>query len=68
MESGRIYKIVSDKTDKIYIGSTVQTIEERLNIHEESYINWINSDFKTGYLSSFELLKYGDYKIILPNV
>ena len=28
MESGKIYKIVSDKTDKIYIGSIVRTIEK----------------------------------------
>jgi hypothetical protein len=65
MESGKIYKIVSNKTDKIYIGSTIKTIKERLDSHEESYINWINSDFKLGYISSFEILKYGDYKIFL---
>ena len=65
MESGKIYKIVSDKTDKIYIGSTVKTIEERLDIHEKDYIDWFNSDFKRHYCTSFEILKYGDYKILL---
>ena len=66
MDSGKIYKIVSDKTDKIYIGSTVKTIKKRLKEHENDYINWFNSDFNKGYYcTSFEILKYGDYKIIL---
>lgn len=34
MNSGRIYKIVSESTDKIYIGSTIRTLEERLESHE----------------------------------
>ena len=65
MESGRIYKIVSDMTDKIYIGSTVKTLEERLEAHEDSYECWFNLEFKSGYCTSFEILKYGDYKILL---
>ena len=66
MESGNIYKIFSDSTDKIYIGSTIHTLEKRLGGHEKDYINWFNSDFnKKYYCTSFEILKYGDYKIIL---
>jgi len=65
MDSGKIYKIVSDSTDKIYIGSTVRTLEERLEGHEEHYEKWFNSDFKSGYCTSFEILKYGNYKILL---
>ena len=60
-----IYKIVSDKTDRIYIGSTVKSLEERLDEHENDYENWINTGFQNGYISSFEILKYGDYKIVL---
>jgi len=65
MESGKIYKITSGNTDKIYIGSTIKSLEERLDRHEENYENWFNTDFETSYCSSFEILKYGDYKIDL---
>jgi hypothetical protein len=66
MEFGRIYKIVSEQTDKIYIGSTVKTLSERLESHETDYEKWFCNNFKrTYYYTSFEILKYGDYKIIL---
>ena len=64
-ETGRIYKIVSDSTNKIQIGSTSKTLDERLEVHESDYENWFNSDFKAYYCTSFEILKYGDYKILL---
>ena len=62
---GKIYKIVSPSTDKIYIGSTVKTIEERLENHEEDYKIWFNSEFRNRYCTSFEILKYGNYNIEL---
>jgi hypothetical protein len=65
MESGKIYKIISDSTDKIYIGSTVKPLKERLEEHEECYALWVSSEFESGYCTSFEIIKYGDYKIIL---
>lgn len=61
--TGRIYEIISDSTDKIYIGSTKKTIERRLEEHEIDYKTWIDSDFKEKYCTSYEILKYGDYKI-----
>jgi hypothetical protein len=30
MKLGKIYKIISPSTERIYVGSTVKTIEERL--------------------------------------
>jgi predicted GIY-YIG superfamily endonuclease len=60
MDKGNIYKIVSDSTDKIYIGSTVKTLEKRLEYHENSYEIWYHKDFRRGYCTSFEILKYGD--------
>ena len=65
MDSGKIYKIISGSTEKIYIGSTIKSLEERLDRHEDNYENWFNTDFKNSYCSSFEILKYGDYKIEL---
>jgi hypothetical protein len=32
-QTGKIYKIVSQNTDKIYIGSTIQNLEDRLKQH-----------------------------------
>ena len=55
---GKIYRIVSDKTDQVYIGSTVQTLERRFGVHK--------SHFKKGtYCASAELLKLGDARIEL---
>jgi hypothetical protein len=65
MDKGNIYKIVSDSTDKIYIGSTVKSLEERLEEHENDYELWFNKEFKSGYISSFEILKYEDAYIEL---
>ena len=42
---GKIYKIVSDSTDKIYIGSTSRTLAERLELHETTYEKWVNCGF-----------------------
>lgn len=55
---GYIYKIVSDKTDKIYIGSTTKKLNERLEAHKYSYNNKKN-------ITSKEIMKYDDAKIQL---
>lgn len=55
---GKIYRIVSDKSDAVYIGSTVKTLETRFGLHK--------SHFKKGtYCASAELLKLGDARIEL---
>jgi len=63
--NGKIYMLCSDQCDKIYIGSTTISLEERLERHVTSYDDWLTSNFKTAYLSSFEILKYGDYRMEL---
>ena len=62
---GKIYILISDQYEKFYIGSTTVSLEERLQRHIESYEEWLTSNFKTGYLSSFEILKYNDYRMEL---
>ena len=52
-KEGKIYKIISNHTTDIYIGSTVSTLTKRLSRH------------KHGGSSSSEIIKYGDAKIIL---
>jgi hypothetical protein len=61
---GKIYKIISDLTDKFYIGSTSQKyLCDRLNNHKSEYNRWLKNN--KGYCSSFELIKLEQYKIIL---
>jgi len=60
----KIYKLVSSQTDKVYIGSTCQKqLSRRLGQHKTYYKNYLNG--KNIYLSSYEILKYPDAKIIL---
>jgi len=53
---GKIYKITSPHTDKIYIGSTIQTLKKRFYKHE--------SDKYNSCLSR-ELFIFGDCEIVL---
>jgi hypothetical protein len=59
----KVYKIISSNTDNIYIGSTCFEIEDRLNKHIIDY-NFYEK-YKHHYCSSFEIIKKGNYKIIL---
>jgi hypothetical protein len=62
---GKIYKIVCNLTKKIYIGSTCEsTLARRLAKHV-SYINFYIKNNKTIHLSSYDIIKGGDYYIEL---
>ncbi len=61
---GKIYKIVSDSCDEIYIGSTCEpTLARRLAKHRYNY-NAYKKEEKC-YMSSFKILERGDYSIVL---
>ena len=60
---GKIYCIRSFKTDDVYIGSTIQTLAERLGKHRRQYKCYLNGNKL--YVSSFELLNYDDHYIEL---
>ncbi|ARF11778.1 hypothetical protein Klosneuvirus_2_214 [Klosneuvirus KNV1] len=62
-QNGKIYKIISNQIDKVYIGSTTQPLCERLALHRSTYKRY--TDNKGHYMTSFELIKYDDAKIIL---
>ncbi len=63
-QQSKIYKIVSPNTDKIYIGSTTkQYLSSRLAVHKSQYKKWLSGNFHK--LNSFDLLEFGDCKIIL---
>lgn len=62
-ENGKIYMIVSSHTDKIYIGSTCNTMSERLITHLKDYRQYIKK--KKAYCTSYDIIKLGDYDIKL---
>jgi len=55
LQHGKIYKIVCNITNEVYIGSTCSTLEKRLNIHRR----------KNNHTVSTQILERGDYDIIL---
>ena len=60
---GKIYKLVSNYTKKIYIGSTCQPLHQRKGGHKCAYNMYING--KRHYQTSFDLIKWGDVDIVL---
>jgi hypothetical protein len=61
---GKIYKIVSDQTDKVYIGSTAEkTLSLRMSKHRSDYKGYCNGS--RPYRTSFQLLVFDDAQIIL---
>ena len=61
IQKGFIYKIICNKSGKIYVGSTTKSIERRLRQHKCSYKSFLNG--KHGKTSSFEIIEGGDCKI-----
>jgi len=62
-QNGKIYKIVSDFTDNIYVGSTCCPLSKRIYQHKGNYNNYLNTNKK--YVTSYELIKLGEVDIIL---
>ncbi|UCG02754.1 MAG: GIY-YIG nuclease family protein [Candidatus Heimdallarchaeota archaeon] len=63
-KNAKIYTIRSNHTDKIYVGSTCSELRKRLNGHKGKYSMYLNGTM-TKYMSSFEIIKYGDCYIEL---
>ena len=61
---GKIYKLTSSETDKIYIGSTYKPLNTRFSSHKYTYRNK-NNNSKCGSCKANELMKYADVKIEL---
>jgi hypothetical protein len=61
---GKIYKLMSEHTNKIYIGSTCKKrLSTRLSNHMADYKGWKNE--KRKYITSFELFELGIVHILL---
>ena len=61
---GKIYKLTSKNTNKVYYGSTTFVfLSMRLLNHDQCYHSYKLG--KRGYQSSFDIIECGDYKIEL---
>jgi len=63
MKTGRIYIIRSTCTTDVYIGSTDETLNRRLQYHENHFRRHLNE--KMNYVTSFEMICQDDYRIEL---
>ena len=62
--NGKIYKIVDNTNNNIYIGSTCEsTLSKRLSKHKSDYKRYVDKGIK--YISSFDIIKNDNYKIEL---
>ena len=61
--NGKIYKIVDNKSDMIYVGSTCKTLQQRLNRHISSYKSYKAG--KTNNITSYQILENNDFSIKL---
>ena len=59
----KIYKIICNITGLVYIGSTCQTLNQRLQEHKRKYKCYLNEKFH--YISSYKILENSNYDIIL---
>jgi hypothetical protein len=62
-QNGKIYKLTSFQTDKIYIGSTCQSLAVRKAGHKCGYKLYMNGKGKK--VLSYELFELGDVDIVL---
>jgi hypothetical protein len=63
-QQGKIYKLISPHTDKIYIGSTSeQYLSQRLRNHNKNFKSWQKGLHSN--TTSFRLFELGDVEIIL---
>ena len=60
---GKIYKLVSNYTDDIYIGSTCQSLSMRKGGHSRDYKKYLSGKYH--FVSSFKLCEKGDIDIVL---
>jgi hypothetical protein len=61
--NSKIYKITSNLSNLIYIGSTTEKIERRLQLHKAQFKIYKNG--KSRKVMSYELIELGDFKIEL---
>ena len=63
LSKAKIYKIIDNTNDNIYIGSTCKTLKTRLSVHKCDYKRFLNG--LGGNVKSFDIIRNRDYKIEL---
>ncbi len=63
-KNGKIYKIIDNTNNSVYIGSTCYSLEDRLKGHESSFRTYLKG-IKATCLTSYKILTNGNYKIEL---
>ena len=59
--NGKIYKIVCNKTGKIYVGSTTKSLRERLQKYKDKCRAYLKG--KAENVRSIQIIKENDYKL-----
>ena len=59
----KIYKLISNHTNEIYIGSTCQSLSMRKAAHSRDYKSYLRGKYH--YVSSFKIFEKGDVDIVL---
>jgi hypothetical protein len=63
---GKIYKIVDNTNENVYVGSTCEpTLARRLAKHVSCYLCYLTDKETHNYYTSFEIIKNNDYDILL---
>ena len=62
-ENAKVYKIVCNVTNKIYVGSTCKKLCQRIAAHRTEFKSWKSG--KRRYITSFEIIENENYDIIL---
>lgn len=60
---GKIYKLISDDTSSVYIGSTMTSLKQRLQTHNAHYAMYLKGAHH--YLTSYELCQHASTRIVL---
>jgi len=63
MVYGRVYTLRTHQSPDIYIGSTIQTLSQRMTDHRRHYQKYLDGTFV--YISSYEVLQHEDAYIEL---
>lgn len=63
-KNGKVYKIIDKTNGNVYIGSTCQTLSQRLTQHKANYKQYLKGN-RGNNTTSFEILKNNNYEIVL---
>lgn len=62
---GKIYAIRTYQSEEVYVGSTIQTLANRMAGHRRDYKEYKKNGTSVKYVSSYKILKYDDAYIEL---